>query len=294
MSLANTVTTLRPPAKPNSLGTMSQKSIWRGVLSVYHSVIIAGKRVRYYTKGEPITYGSCTVRYVPGTRPVRESYASSDDPVVRNDAKQLSYFARHVRAGDFVLDVGGHIGQYAVLFGGLVGPTGRVVTFEPDSDAHQTLRQNLALNHFQNRVTIEEMALFDSDSEHTFYSRHADSMSSLMRSGLGSNANDAEVRSASVTTMTIDSYLARHGLPSPQFVKLDVEGAEINILRGGSSILKSGTTIVCELHPYAWPEYKTSFEELLQIVRAAGRSIRYLDDAHSIDDGAEYAAVVIS
>jgi FkbM family methyltransferase len=193
------------------------------------------------------------------------------------------------------LDVGGHFGQYAVLFAALAGEKGRVVTFEPDVGAHATLRRNLELNGFQDRVRVESIALFDVAGEHEFYSRGADSMSSLALSGLGANAAKPDVQRQSVSTVTLDDYLRPSAGRLPDIMKIDTEGAEVHILRGGLSFLKSGKgTIVCELHPYAWKEFGTSFEELLGLIRGCGREARYLDPSLKIEDGAVYGAIVIT
>jgi hypothetical protein len=66
------------------------------------------------------------------------------------------------------------------------------------------------------------------------------------------------------------------------------------VLRGAREALRSAAVIVCELHPYAWSEFGTSFGELLEIVRDSGRAIEYLDRARRIEDGPGYGAVLIS
>ena len=256
--------------------------------------IMAAKKLFYARKGEPIVYGSHKLHYLPGTRPIRLSYLNASDVTNRNDARQLKFFLDRVRPGDTVLDIGGHHGQYAVLFASLTSPQGRVVTFEPDVAARKILVHNLRLNAFTERVKVEDIALSDSDGTHSFFSRGGDSMSSLARSGLGDNAAANDVTEHIVTTMRLDDYLARSGVGLPQWIKLDTEGAEINILRGAREVLKSGAVIVCELHPYVWKEFGTTFEELLQIVQECRRNIRYLDEDFDIRNGAVYGAVIIS
>lgn len=256
--------------------------------------IMAAKKLLYARKGEPIEYGPHKLRYLPGTRPIRLSYLNAPDVTNRNDARQQQFFLDMVKSGDSVLDIGGHHGQYAVLFASLVGPAGRVVTFEPDASAREVLRRNLDLNPCAASVRVEAIALSDNSGTHTFFSRGGDSMSSLARSGLGSNASAPGVTEQTVATMPLDDYLTANGLGFPQWIKLDTEGAEINILRGARQVLKSGAVIVCELHPYVWNEFGTTFEELLQIVHECGRSIRYLDEDLKISDGAVYGAAIIS
>lgn len=258
-----------------------------------HRSVVEAKRIWYRDHGEPIAYGEHKLRYVSGTRPVRLKYIDSSDSVVRNDARQIKFFLEQVKKDDFVLDVGAHVGQYAVLLGSLVGESGRVISFEPDPEARKTLTINLRMNNLDRRVVVETLALFDQNGEHTFFSKGADSMSSLTRAGLGANASSPNVLEYLVKTIKLDDYLKEKQLGRPRFVKLDTEGAEINILRGASQLLQSDTTIVCELHPYAWHEFQTTFKELLQIVRDCGKTIEYLDPSLRIQDGAFYGAAVI-
>jgi FkbM family methyltransferase len=259
----------------------------------WHQAVINAKEFWYGKKGEPIQYGRHRLRYIPGTRPVRLSYVDSPDVIVRNDARQLQFFVEKVRSGDFVLDIGGNVGQYAVLFASLVGSAGKVVTFEPDPSHREILRRNLALNRFDSMVRVEALALSDSRGSHLFFSRK-DQMSSLVKSGLGTNAASPDVFEHVVETERLDDYLETNGLGFPQWVKLDTEGAEINILRGAQKLLNSKATIVCELHPYTWDEFETSYEELVTLIKASDRKMNYLDEQYRIEDGPRHATVIIS
>jgi len=96
-----------------------------------------------------------------------------------------------------------------------------------------------------------------------------------------------------VNTVRLDDYLARRDLGCPRRIKLDTEGAEINILKGAPKVLKSGVTIICELHPYAWEEFDSSFDELLKLIVDARKTIEYLDPSMRIEDGPVYGAVII-
>jgi FkbM family methyltransferase len=261
--------------------------------SLFQTSVSKAKQLWYGGRGEPIRYGRHALRYVPGTRPVRLKYLDSPNAVVRNDALQIAFFLNHVKPSNLVLDIGGHFGQYAVLLASLVSNSGRVITFEPDRNAKPTLSRNLDLNGFSERVEIQSLALFDLDGEHTFFSNGTDSMSSLARSGLGKNAHAPEVVQYRVKTVRLDDFLASRELPCPTYVKLDTEGAEINILRGAKKLLRSETTIVCELHPYAWEEFGTSFDELLKLVSDSGKTIEYLDPSMRIQEGAYYGAAII-
>jgi FkbM family methyltransferase len=258
-----------------------------------HFVLMA-KRIWYGARGEPIAYGPHRLRYLPGSRPVRLKYAASRDSVARNDARQIQFFLDHVRSGDVVFDIGGHYGEYAVLFAALVGRAGHVVSFEPDIAARPILKANLALNDFTDRVRVEEYAVFDRAEEQLFYTRNGNAQSSLARTGLGGSASDADVACYPITTVRLDEYVQRAGNRTPNVIKLDVEGAEFHTLKGAGDLLRSNILIVCELHPYTWKEFESPFEEFLRLIHDSGRSVRYLDENLRIEDGPHYAAVVIS
>jgi FkbM family methyltransferase len=261
--------------------------------AAYHRAIVAAKKVVYGRHGEPITLGNHTLRYVPGTRPARLRHANSPDETVRNDVRQIQYILATVGEGNFVIDVGSNAGQYTVLFAALTGPKGRVVAFEPASAARAILRENLGLNGFENRVYIEPFALSDIAGQHRFYERGADTMASLERAGFGNDSSAPDIEESIIETVTLDDYLAKQGRAAPNLVKIDTEGAEIKVLRGATDTLRGAVRFVCELHPYAWDAFGTSYSELLDIVRAGGKSIRYLDTERRIEDGPVYGAVVI-
>jgi FkbM family methyltransferase len=256
--------------------------------------VLAAKQLWFGSRGEPIQYGVHKLRYLVGSRPVRLKYAASNDIVARNDAKQIQFFVDRVRPGELVIDIGAHYGEYAVLFAALVGAHGKVVSFEPDAAARPKLKANLRLNGFEQRVQVEDLAIFDAKSTRELFARHGNAQSSLARTGLGGARSDADVEHYSITTTTLDDYIGDARLAAPSYIKLDVEGAEINALRGAPNTLRSGAVILCELHPYAWPEFGTSFDDLLRIIHDSGRKVRYLDDARRIEEGPSYGAVIIS
>ncbi len=77
-------------------------------------------------------------------------------------------FLRVLRQGDGVIDIGGNVGWFALLAAALVGPTGRVVTFEPGPDNLARLRRNIALNGFDT-ITVVDKAVTDHVGEVAFY-----------------------------------------------------------------------------------------------------------------------------
>jgi hypothetical protein len=134
-----------------------------------HSAALALKQIIYRRRGEPCVIGRHTLRYVPGTRPVRLRYKSSDNDVVRYDALQVELFAAELSEGDVAIDVGAHAGQYSLIMAAMCGNSGQVVAFEPAPYARQMLQRNLQLNPSIKGAGIEPLAVSDMPGEAVLY-----------------------------------------------------------------------------------------------------------------------------
>jgi FkbM family methyltransferase len=262
------------------------------IMHFQHQFVLGLKRALYGARGEPYRIDGHTLRYLPGTRPVRMRYAQSKCSNARYDALQVAWLTTNLAEGDTAVDVGAHCGTYSILMAAQCGQTGHVVAFEPDPYARELLAKNLSLNPGIKRPTVEVSACSDEVGEAILFSRKGNSQSSLVRSAVEFSAThqSEEIR---VSTVTLDCYLVKHRLPVPRCVKIDAEGAEIRILKGATQVLASGADIVCELHPYAWPEFGNTFTELKQLAAAAGRQIRYLDQDVEITEQVEYGTVLL-
>ena len=256
-----------------------------------HWLTLKAKKLIYGRSGEPYRVGGHTIRYVPGTRPVRLAYLDSRNDNVRYDALQVQLFANELGEGDVAIDIGAHCGQYALVMAAMCGRQGTVVAFEPDPYARTVLERNLSLNPAIKPPRIESMAVSDAAGEAVLYSMHGDSRSSLARSALGVVGGDAE--RFDVQVVTLDAYVASSRLAEPSWIKIDTEGAEIRILKGAAELLSGRTGVVCELHPYAWPEFGNSFDELRQLVARSGRRIRYLDQSFEATGVPHYGSVLL-
>jgi FkbM family methyltransferase len=169
-----------------------------------------------------------------------------------------------VRPGSVVLDIGANIGVHTMLLADLVGPSGRVLSFEPSDYGVRKLRRNLELNpELAGRVTLFHCFLAATDGaavpDRIFSSWPLADSEGLHQKhlGLAMPTNGAPGR-------TIDGILAELGGPSVQLVKMDVDGFESEVLRGAAALLSGSRPIfVMELSPYVLDERGSSLEELL-------------------------------
>lgn len=250
----------------------------------WYQLVRTLKYARYSWRGEPYQIGGQTLRYVPGTRPIRPCYASSLNAVNRYDALQVLWLWSHLSEGDVAIDVGAHHGIYSVLMAAKCGHSGHVAAFEPDPHARIMLQKNLRLNPHLKPPTIESSACSNREGQGTLFSRGGNSRSSLV----ARLNHSEEIR---VSLVTLDGYLAQNKL-SARCVKIDAEGAEIRILQGAANLLASDAQIICELHPFAWSDFGNTFAQLQDIVTSAGRWMRYLDQDFPLRDP-QYGTVVL-
>jgi len=128
--------------------------------------------------------------------------------------------AQEVKAGGVFYDLGANVGFYSLLASTLIG-SGKVFAFEPLPSNVSYLRRHLALNHVAN-VDVLEMAVCDQAGTAFFAAEQTGAMGRLQ--------NDGSVR---VTTATLDSLLQQQKIAPPNYVKMDIEGAELKALEGG-------------------------------------------------------------
>jgi FkbM family methyltransferase len=141
---------------------------------------------------------------------------------------------RLLKPGDIFVDIGACYGYHALTNASRVGPRGRVYAFEPQPDMFAALRENVRRNDLAN-LEMENLALSDR-SEHLQLHRF---------SSLGAGHTSIACLEHPVSgvlpceAITMDEYVTRKGMGQITAVKLDVEGAELKILRGARALLGS-------------------------------------------------------
>jgi FkbM family methyltransferase len=145
---------------------------------------------------------------------------------------ELTWAITHVGEGDTVIDAGANVGLYSIVLARAVGPTGRVVAFEPVPETVERLRASVQVNGLAN-VQIEAAAVGDTDARVQFNLAHDSAYS-----GLAEDPRSPTVSRHVVSMVTIDSVWSSIGEPHVTFVKLDVEGAETKALVGATMLIE--------------------------------------------------------
>ena len=189
---------------------------------------------------------------------------------------EYAAFRSAVRPGDVVIDAGANVGGYALLFAQWVGPAGRVYAFEPDPRAFEALVDHISLNALVDRICPVHAAVTDVTG--TAGLRLA-SASGLSRVSCGADGEP----DLTVQSVSIDDFCAREAL-RPSFIKVDVEGAELAVLRGARrtiGAIGSELRLFVEMHPAAWPAFGYRCEDIVQECTRAGLTPEHLDGSRS-------------
>lgn len=148
------------------------------------------------------------------------------------EPKLLRPFVALLSPGMTVLDVGSNFGWYTALFSHLVGPTGRVHAFEPLPAAFAETTETVELNRLS-QATVHNVAVSDSPGNLVF---SLDPKRSEIASALEGATGTERVE---CRTTTLDHFIAESGLEEVHLVKVDVEGLELEVLRGADELLRN-------------------------------------------------------
>jgi len=196
-------------------------------------------------------------------------------------------YEKRVSPGDVVLDIGANIGAHSLHFARLVGPAGRVLAFEPTAYAHAKLRANLALNpELVPRVLLAQTLLADT-SEAAVPATICSSWPLGHEEGLHPEHLGKPHTTEGAGSSTLDAAVAAAGVKRIAFVKLDVDGHELSVLRGATGTLRaSRPPILIELCPHVCVEHGYPFSELVGCLVGLGYRFESLEGRALPDDTA--------
>ncbi|HZK80499.1 MAG TPA: FkbM family methyltransferase [Humisphaera sp.] len=171
---------------------------------------------------------------------VRFMRTHNDDYVRGNyESEVQAVLARHLRAGMTFFDVGANAGFFSLLGSSIVGTSGKVVSFEPHPETAEQLRAQMAANSVNN-VTVVEAAVCEKIGTHKFSDDTAAVMAAL-------DTAKAATRTVTVKTTTLDHEVQSKSVPD--VLKIDVEGAEIDVIRGAKQLIAQRRPILLvEIH----------------------------------------------
>ena len=188
----------------------------------------------------------------------------------------LSWLREWLQPGDTFWDIGANFGFTSLPAARIVGTSGRVIAVEPSPSNLAWLKRHIVLNQYENIVTVVEAAICEQTSGSVTFSLLNNGCSpsnSLMFSNAVNGESPEVTRQVSVPAKSLDSLLAEQGR-SPKLVKIDVEGAELMVIKGATQLLSSDKApiLLLAVHPF-WQATSDDCQEMVNLLKGAGYRI---------------------
>ena len=209
--------------------------------------------------------------------------AEEIDAFVRHEGHferaELELVEAFLEPGAVAVDVGANIGHFTVTMARAVGGAGRVHAFEPSAESARRLRRSLELNGREN-VTVNEAALAAEAGTRVLYGYGPGtaSWSTLAPRQIPGTAEAA--RQAEVAAETLDDYAERTGIERIDVLKIDVEGGELDVLRGAERLFaaRAVALVLVEVSDETLPAFGARAHALLGWLEERGMRPHVIED----------------
>jgi FkbM family methyltransferase len=168
---------------------------------------------------------------------------------------------------DVFYDVGANVGLYTCF---ISQKSKQTIAFEPHPENAVRLRENVTLNEIRN-LEIRDEALSDTNGDAELAVTGVD----VAGEGTHSLATGSEDKTVEIQTVRADSLPTE--VPEPDVVKIDVEGAEMSVLRGMGDLIDSCRVVYCETHAKKLNQRCESHEDVVNLLSESGFSVEELE-----------------
>lgn len=182
----------------------------------------------------------------------------------RSEPETFQWIKEYLKSEETLWDIGANIGMFSLY--AAMGKDNRVLAIEPSAESYATLNANIRLNCLDKYI---QALCFAGNSQTSLLNLFMkDSASGASHNSIGSNTNqfgEFEVNGyQSVIAITLDDLSQIEGVPSPNHIKLDIDGKELEILKGATKTLSEIESILIEIEGNNLDENLTSIEDILR------------------------------
>lgn len=185
--------------------------------------------------------------------------------------------------GQTIYDIGGYIGMFTIFFARSVGKNGKVLTFEPNPRNCTMIFEHLKLNNLNN-VEVHQIALGKKREKATLAVRKSETgTGSLQEDIKASILQEKGAETIQVEIDTLDNQITTNNLPKPDFVKIDVEGLEMDVLDGMRGIIKDyKPKLFIEIHGVDVQRKIENVQTVVDFLIAREYSIYHIESGETI------------
>jgi FkbM family methyltransferase len=176
---------------------------------------------------------------------LKESPSQFSRAIGKYEVLKKKAMVKLLKFGETFLDVGANMGDYSLMAGKIVGKTGKVISIEPAPETIKWLKKSIKLNGYDH-IIIQNCALGEKNGTAKLYLSHVSGWHSLLPSLPGRNQGQIDVE-----VKTLDNLLKEMNEPDIDMIKIDVEGSELDVLKGGYQTLTKNQDIIVliDIHP---------------------------------------------
>ena len=218
---------------------------------------------------------TCTCSSIPSTGSTAPSWATGVW-----ERKTWLGLAEHIPKNGVFVDVGAHIGYYSLKAASLVGPGGRVLAVEPNPETVRRLRANIRESG-ASEVVVEPVACSDSDGMLEFFAANEENAGASSLSKANAAQAGPVAHSYRVRARRLDDIVRESGVSRVDVMKIDVEGAELLVLKGaGDTLDRFHPVVAVELIEEQLKRMGTSSADVIAFFRTHGYAVRHVYDEY--------------
>jgi FkbM family methyltransferase len=189
------------------------------------------------------------------------------------EKENFSFLTTQAKPGTTVLDIGAHIGLFSVIASEVTGSNGKIYSFEPSPSTTEFLKKTIRINNKEAVIEPVQQAMSNAVGKITFFvsDDKIDNSNSLV-----SYKDDRKLQGIEVDVNTIDNFVASKKITGLSFIKIDVEGAEYDALRGGTNTFNTQRpACILAIHPIPIKAKGDKLEDIYDYVQQLNYSISY-------------------
>jgi FkbM family methyltransferase len=210
----------------------------------------------------------------------KEDYTTREDEIVEHFRP---------KEGDIVVDVGAHIGRYTIIASKRVGESGKVIAIEAHPGNFEMLTRNIKLNKLTN-VTALNYAVYSKESKLKLYVPGEESGFTVYNT-ITTNRAKTDEKFIEVNANTLDYMLQQNGISHADidWIKIDVEGAEFEVLTGATNVLSESKDIALLIEVHNLNDGTNLYRKIAEFL---GSCYNFKIEFEKIHDGGERHIIV--
>jgi len=206
-------------------------------------------------------------------------------PKIMKVTEEEKFLAHLDLKGQTVFDVGAFTGLFTMFFARAVGKNGKVVAFEPNPSLCNKIKENLLLNNFGN-VEVKQVALGrDRKKEILAFPSMIPGVGSIEEHEKARILRQKGAKTIEVKVDTIDNLIGAKKIPRPDFIKIDVQGAELDVLIGTRNTIKMcKPKILVEVHSIPYVNWRIkNVGRVVEFLMENGYSLYHVESGRNIN-----------